>query len=116
MKLLFLFLFFISCSYSVYNECENTESALRAWQEIEDFDYYYTKRENTANIIIKKWEHEHTPLGAYYGNGIIDANDNFRTIAHELGHFFGYIHSENSNSIMYKYHLSTATQFIDLRR
>ena len=105
-----------SCSYSVYTECKNTKAALLSWQEVEDFDYYISQREKTANIIIRKWEHNHTPLGAYYGHGVIDANDNYRTISHELGHFFGYIHSENSNSIMYKYNLENATQFIDLRR
>lgn len=119
MKYSIILLFFLfSCikNYSVYTECSKTEKVLIDWRDIENFEYYISKRENTANIIIKKWEHENTPLGVYYGNGIIYANNDYRTIAHEIGHFLGYIHSENSNSIMYKYHIDSAVQFIDLRR
>jgi len=119
MKILIPIILFLtlSCSnyYSVYSECSNTEQALKAWQDIQDFDYYYTSRERTANIIIKKQNSDRTPLGVYYGHGYIKANDTYRTVSHEIGHFLGYKHNDNINSIMYPYALESATQFIDLR-
>ena len=117
--ILILLPLFISCvkNYSVYTECkDNTIKAMENWQEVEEFNFYISRRENTADIMINKWNKENTPLGAYYGHGVIDANDNYRTIAHEIGHFLDYEHSDNSNSIMYKFHQTQATQFIDLRR
>jgi hypothetical protein len=42
-------------------------------------------------------------IGRYYEdeNLIIVLYDNPNLIAHEFGHFLGYFHSDNSNSIMY---------------
>ena len=76
---LILFLFLISCNhYSIYTECkENTDKALIAWQEIEDFDYYFTDRYNSANLVIRKWKNKNSPLGIYYGHGVIDSIDDF---------------------------------------
>ena len=112
--ILFVLLFLSSCTkvYSVYSECENTDDALKSWQTIETFNYYYINSKNMANININKWENRFSPFGAYYGNGVIEANDNYRTILHELGHFFGYSHNGNSNSVMYRYHNENATNFI----
>ena len=117
MKILLLSLFIFGCSenYAVYSECENTDRALMEWQTIKEYNYYYVNSDVFADLIIFKWNNKVTPLGAYYGNGVIQANDNYRTILHELGHYFNYAHSKNSNSAMYKEHNNNATNLIDLQ-
>ena len=116
--LILLFMFSCVKNYSIYSECDLAGEALDAWQQIEDFEYYFTKRENTSDITIYKKNRtsDFDPHGIYYGNGVIKSENKYRTLAHEIGHFLGYKHSTNSNSMMYGYHILSATNFISLSK
>lgn len=120
MKYLLLILLFISCSNKlrVYTEMqENSKIALDKWAIIEKFEYRFVDSYNhcgDAEIFIFRRPSNSMILGQYGSAGVMDSIDNWAVIAHELGHHFGYKHSDNPNSIMHCGYSECATQFIDL--
>lgn len=132
--IILIVLAFIACSrnkWITYNECTEKYvlEALNKWSEF--VDTKPIKFDNDASydkttIFIHEWP------GVKYGDKYgrcnlqlerdgkisIESVNEFRPIAHELGHGFGFLHSDNTNSIMHPNAcvLESARQWIDLKK